>query len=36
MFVLTILKKNQINEIKIFLRTCNSIIKDDKLLRSEN
>ena len=35
MLVLTILEENQRNEIKIFSRKCNSIIKDGKLLRSE-
>ena len=35
MFVLTILEKNQRNEIKIFSRKCNSIIKDGKLSRGD-
>ena len=30
------LEKNQRNEIKIFSRKCNSIIKDGKLPRSES
>ena len=34
MFVFSILEK--IKETKIFSRTCNSIIKDDKLSRSKN
>ena len=32
MFILTILE----NEIEIFTRKCNSIIKDDKLSRTES
>ena len=36
MFVLTILENNQGNEIRIFSRKCNSIIKDGKLSRSNS
>ena len=35
MFFLTVLEKNQRNELKIFSRKCNSIIKDEKLSRSK-
>ena len=35
MFFLTVLEKNQRNELKIFSRKCNSIIKDEKLARSK-
>ena len=35
MFVLTILEKNQRNEIKIFSRKCNTIIKDGELSRGD-
>ena len=35
-FVLTILEKNQRNEIKIFSKKCNSIMKDGKLSRIES
>ena len=36
MFLLTVFKKKQINEIKTFSRKFNSIIKDGKLSRREN
>ena len=35
-FLLTILEKNQRNEIEAFSDKCNSIIKDGKLSRSES
>ena len=34
--VLKIFKKSQINQVEIFWRKCDSLIKDDKLRRSKS